>query len=306
MASFTDQCATLSCAFDGSGSTDPDGTIAAYAWEFGDGTTGSGATPTHNYANAGTYNVKLTVTDNEGATGSTITSVTPTAPPTTTTYASDDFSRTSSAGWGTAPVGGNWTHGGANSLFTVADGFGTIRTNAGSGPTPSLDSVSSTTMDLVTRFSLDKVPTGSGEYVRTFARRVPGQGAYFAKTRIDSAGGVSVSLERLNASGAELSVQSATTVTGLTYTAGELLNVRTQVTGTAPTTIRVKVWKAGSTEPTSWIRSTTDSAAGLQAPGSVGIRSYLSSAATNAPVVLKLDSLLATAPENSRPAAPIR
>lgn len=296
VASFTSECTLLSCAFDGTASNDPDGTIASYAWEFGDGTTGTGATPTHSYANPGTYNVLLTVTDNEGATGSTTESVTATAPPTTTTYASDDFARTSSAGWGTAPVGGNWTHGGATSLFTVANGNGTIRTNAGSGPTSSLASVSATNLDLLTRFALDKIPGGSGGYVRTFARQVPGQGAYFAKTRIDSAGGVSVSLERLNSAGTELSVQGASVVSGLTYTSNDLLNVRTQVTGTAPTTIRVKVWKDGLPEPTTWIRSATDSTVALQAPGSVGIRSYLSSAANNAPVTLKLDQLEATAP----------
>ncbi len=53
--------------FDGTGSSDPDGTIASYSWDFGDGATGSGATPTHTYAAGGTYTVTLTVTDNDGA-----------------------------------------------------------------------------------------------------------------------------------------------------------------------------------------------------------------------------------------------
>ena len=54
--------------FDGSASNDPDGTIASYAWDFGDGNTGSGATPSHPYATADNYTVTLTVTDNDGAT----------------------------------------------------------------------------------------------------------------------------------------------------------------------------------------------------------------------------------------------
>ena len=67
-ASFTSSCPGLTCAFDAGGSADPDGTVASYAWVFGDGTTGSGPTPTHVYTENGTYRVKLTVTDNRGAT----------------------------------------------------------------------------------------------------------------------------------------------------------------------------------------------------------------------------------------------
>jgi len=68
-ASFTFSCSNLSCDFDGSASSDPDGTIAAYAWDFGDGYGGTGATPNHVYVAAGTYHAVLTITDNEGATG---------------------------------------------------------------------------------------------------------------------------------------------------------------------------------------------------------------------------------------------
>ncbi|HEV2826383.1 MAG TPA: PKD domain-containing protein, partial [Pyrinomonadaceae bacterium] len=54
-------------AFSAAASFDPDGSITSYAWNFGDGGTGSGVTPTHAYAAAGTYNISLTVTDNLGA-----------------------------------------------------------------------------------------------------------------------------------------------------------------------------------------------------------------------------------------------
>jgi YVTN family beta-propeller protein len=53
-------------SFNGSKSSDSDGTVTGYAWDFGDGTGASGAAVHHTYAKAGTYQVTLTTTDNEG------------------------------------------------------------------------------------------------------------------------------------------------------------------------------------------------------------------------------------------------
>jgi len=53
--------------FDGSASSDLDGTIISYDWDFGDESTGTGITATHIYSATNTYTVTLTVTDNEGA-----------------------------------------------------------------------------------------------------------------------------------------------------------------------------------------------------------------------------------------------
>ncbi|MCK4949213.1 MAG: PKD domain-containing protein [Thermoplasmata archaeon] len=52
-------------------STDPDGTIASWSWDFGDGGTSTDNNPTHSYADDGEYVVTLNVTDNDGATNET-------------------------------------------------------------------------------------------------------------------------------------------------------------------------------------------------------------------------------------------
>jgi PKD repeat protein len=53
--------------FDGTGSTDPDGTIVLFEWDFGDGESGTGATPTHVYTAPGSYLATLCVTDEDSA-----------------------------------------------------------------------------------------------------------------------------------------------------------------------------------------------------------------------------------------------
>ncbi|RJF73203.1 PKD domain-containing protein [Deinococcus cavernae] len=75
VASFTKTVSGLSVNFT-STSTDADGSIASYAWNFGDGTTSTLANPTKTYSAAGTYNVTLTVKDNGGLTSTTTQSVT--------------------------------------------------------------------------------------------------------------------------------------------------------------------------------------------------------------------------------------
>ena len=68
--------APLPVGFDAAASTDPDGTIVSYDWDYGDQTTGSGQTPSHTYSGPGTYTVTLTVSDDRGGTATATTEVT--------------------------------------------------------------------------------------------------------------------------------------------------------------------------------------------------------------------------------------
>jgi chitodextrinase len=280
-ASFTTTPNGLTVGVDGSGSTDPDGTVSSYDWTFGDGGTGSGRQTTHTYTTDGTYSITLQVTDNDGATDSVSHAVTVTSSP---LIASDMFDRTISNGWGTADVGGAWTNNTTASNFNVANGAGTISTAAGSSPAAYLNGVSAIDVDITSSFGYDKVGTGSGIYTQLVARNV-GSSNYWVQIQ-SNATSTTFFLER-NVNGTETSLADQT-VPGMVYAVGDVFNVRFQVQGTGTTTLRGKIWKSGTTEPSSWLLTATDTTAALQNPGAVGVASYLSRSATTSPVTVSV------------------
>jgi len=72
--------APLAVSFDASASSDPDGTISSYTWNFGDGQNGSGLSGSHIYADGGEYTVILTVIDSGGLMSTASKTITVTAP----------------------------------------------------------------------------------------------------------------------------------------------------------------------------------------------------------------------------------
>ena len=78
--------APLTVVFSSAGSTDNDGGITGYAWDFGDGNSSTSANPTYTYSAEGTYTATLTVSDVEGATDSSSVTIDvdpiPNVPPT--------------------------------------------------------------------------------------------------------------------------------------------------------------------------------------------------------------------------------
>jgi PKD repeat protein len=80
--------------FNGSGSSDPDGNIVSYDWNFGDGANGNGVTVSHAYSAVGNYTATLTVTDNGGSTDSDTALITITKKPAApTAYVSIELSK---------------------------------------------------------------------------------------------------------------------------------------------------------------------------------------------------------------------
>ena len=289
VAAFTSSVSNLTASVDGTTSTDSDGTIASYAWNFGDNATGTGATASHTYAAAGTYTVTLTVTDDKGATGTVSKQVTVTAPPTGNELVRDAFARSVAGGWGSAEVGGAWTITGTASRFTVNGTAGVHTVPAGGTLVSSLGTLASTRTEVQVTIAADKVPSGGGAFTFVQGRRIAQTDNYATRLRLRADGSVEMHLTRGNGTPIAGGV-----VAGLTYAAGDRLQIRMQVEGTSPTTLRTKVWKSGQPEPAAWTRTMTDSTATLQTAGGVGLVSYLFGTATNGPVAISYDDLLVT------------
>lgn len=297
VAQFTATNNARQVTFDASASSDPGGSISSYAWNFGDSTTGTGRLTSRTYAADGTYQVTLTVTDNLGAraTTSKTIQVSSAPPPVGGAVARDDFGRTLASGLGSADVGGAWTMNGGSTNFAVGSGAGQWKMpQAGAGPAAYLRGVSSTNASTTAVFSLNKASSGGPAYASLVGRSIAGQGEYRAKLRFDVGGAVTLYTTRVV--GSTETVLSQMVLPGVSYRANDQLRVKVEVAGTSPTAVRVKAWAAAAAEPAAWQISSSDSTAALQTAGGIGVVTYLSGAATNAPLVLTVDGLAMAAP----------
>lgn len=141
VANFTNTtvCFGNATVFNNTSSIASPGAITSYSWNFGDGNTSVAQNPTNNYAAAGTYNVTLVVTSNNGCTASVTKAVTvnavPTASFTNTTEclgAATTFTNTSSiTGSGNFIVAASWNFGDGNTSNSLATTFTKTYTSPG-------------------------------------------------------------------------------------------------------------------------------------------------------------------------------
>ncbi|WP_186307625.1 LamG-like jellyroll fold domain-containing protein, partial [Microbacterium sp. 1.5R] len=227
-AAFTSVLSPLKAAVDGSGSSDPDGSIVSYDWNWGDSSThGTGVTASHTYAAAGTYSVTLTVTDDEGATTTKTESLAITVG--TGLLATDAFGRSVTNGLGAADLGGSWTLANSASSYGV-DGTGVFRLTAGGAlRTAYLTEVSSVATEVTVDATFDAVPTGGSVFAQAIARRIGGDD-YRVRLSVTPAGATALQVQR---SGVTIGSQN---LSGLTVTAGTTVTVRVEASGTSPTT----------------------------------------------------------------------
>jgi len=157
---------------------------------------------------------------------------------------------------------------------------------AGGGGSALLPAALARDTDARFRLRTNKAATGWGQTTYVVARKVNGAGEYRLNVRFAGGG---IYLRGVKLVGSSQSVLSAETQAPFAHQAGVWYWVRTSVSGASPTTMRVKVWPAGQAEPTGWQYSVTDSTSGLQTSGSVGLRTWIGSDTTNAPVRFHFD-----------------
>jgi PKD repeat protein len=295
-AAFTATPNGLTATFDGSGSSDPDGTVTSYAWDFGDGQTATTTTPqtSHAYATASTYTATLVVTDNLGATSNTASQSFTVSSTTVTPIATDAFGRTVTGGWGTADSGGAWATSPSAST-SVGNGVGRMSGAAGATVQSWMSAISVQDVAVQADVSLESMPTGNGASAVMVTRRVSGSTQYQTVVHVSSTGVVTVQLGK-KVNGTQTNFGSPVTLTGVTYTPGMVLEVLTDLSGSNQS---AKVWVNGTTAPTAWTVTATDADPLLQVAGSIGMLEYVAGNSVASP--LDVDNWWAGPSGSSRP-----
>jgi hypothetical protein len=222
---------------------------------------------------------------------------TSTPPPANNAIVTDTFSRTVTAGWGSAEIGGAYS-GTSTADFNVNGNEGNVRiATAGLQRIATLSGINIRDVDMRIRVRTDKLAAGARHNISLFARNLGNTGQYRARLELVPSGTLTVLGQKyLTSTNLTTNLGSAVTVSGLTHVANQYIWLRVQVVGINPTTIRIKAWSDGQAEPSAWQYNGTDSEAALQTSGNVAILSRLNSSSTVAPVIFTYDDFSVTLP----------
>lgn len=198
------------------------------------------------------------------------------------TIAEDAFGRSTPTGWGTADVGGPWTVSlGSAGPLSVGGGTGRMSLIPGQTRMAGLEAIATTDAVIDIQVASSAASSGGATHTTIVGRQV-GSSTYGLNVRFEPGGRLRLYLLRGN---------TALDVADLDWAPGVPLSVRLSVTGTSPTQLAAKVWPVGGTEPADWQLQATDAAAALQSPGSIAIRSAVSSSSSVPSTVLSFDDL---------------
>jgi len=207
--------------------------------------------------------------------------------PPNTGYGLDSFTRTVATGLGSADVGGAYVLNAAAAQYSVDGDMALITPAAAATRTYATLTMGSDFDITVDTTAVSKVVTTSAANGGILGRFTDTNNYYLARLRTDENGLVDLVLDK-RVAGVTTALVTINDIQGIASGAGGFLSLRFLGQGTF---LKVKVWPAGTTEPTAWLVETTDTS--LTTGSSAGIYAINDTANGN---VLAFDNLLITPP----------
>lgn len=195
----------------------------------------------------------------------------------------DQFTRTSSSGFGTSPGGGTWSQSGTATLYTVTGSVGQIACDVANSSRHATIVDNLTDVDVTAKVTVTTVPAGAATSIGLSIGYTSTNDHNRARLIVNTTGVVQLALEK-EVGGTTTTLGTATQV-GTGFTAGQWWRIRAQRTGT---TIRCRAWLDGTTEPATWLHSVTETANSV---GRVGFRALASTGSTGLPRLVQVDDL---------------
>lgn len=206
----------------------------------------------------------------------------------------DTFSRTEIDTWGRAELGGAYTVTGLGSEQSVRDGAGVlVLPEAGSETGATLSDTSFRNGELLFSFSFDALPGDGALYLYAVLRGDDDGVAYRPKVFVMPDGSLYAHVGVMRHDG-QHSLGRSSLVPGVILEAGDLVHVRSHVSGSDPTVIYIRAWADGQAEPEYWNFGAVDWTGRLQGVGAVGLGAYLGIRHPGGPVSVLVDELTAT------------
>jgi RHS repeat-associated protein len=215
------------------------------------------------------YAYTVAASDAGGNSSAQSTAANVTTPAEGTSYASDAFNRTVTGGWGTADVGGAWS--GTDSTFSVSPGGGKVTLSSATNKNANLTAVAARDQEVLVKLNVNKLATGGTTTAWVALRRQSSTTYYSAQVAFNTSHTISLSFVRTS-NGTSTTIGSG--IAAPTHLATDSYWLRVQISGTTATNGKMRLWKVGTTEPTTWTVNSTDNATptALRGTGHVGVR----------------------------------
>ncbi|MGW1039898.1 hypothetical protein [Streptomyces sp. NPDC002547] len=195
----------------------------------------------------------------------------------------DEFGRTLTDTWGNADTGQAWTNsGGAAADYDTLSGYGRHINPAVSTGHHSVIAASGADFDLYCDITTAALSTGASQFAGVLARYTDLNNLLEARVEFTTANAIILSMRKRVAA---VETQLGTNTTAFTHVAGTYMRVRFQGAGSL---FRLKIWPAGTAEPSDWELELTDTS--ITVAGSVGVKSVRNASNTNTNADLRFDN----------------